>query len=55
MAASMVGAGIEDVVMSCGIEMMSRVPLGSAMKDGSPMGEAIPITISQPASSWVPR
>jgi len=39
MAASMVGAGIEDVVMSCGIEMMSRVPLGSAMKDGSPMGE----------------
>ena len=40
MAASMVGAGIEDVVMSCGIEMMSRVPLGSAMKDGSPMGES---------------
>ena len=39
MAASMVGAGIEDVVMSCGVEMMSRVPLGSAMKDGSPMGE----------------
>ena len=39
MAASMVGAGIEDVVMSCGLEMMSRVPLGSAMKDGSPMGE----------------
>ena len=36
----MVGAGIEDVVMSCGIEMMSRVPLGSAMKDGSPMGES---------------
>ena len=40
MAASMVGAGIEDVVMSCGVEMMSRVPLGSAMKDGSPMGES---------------
>ena len=40
MAPSMVGAGIEDVVMSCGIEMMSRVPLGSAMKDGSPMGES---------------
>ena len=32
---------IEDVVMSCGIEMMSRVPLGSAMKDGSPMVRAI--------------
>lgn len=39
MAASMVGAGIEEVVMACGVEMMSRVPLGSAMKDGSPMGE----------------
>ena len=25
--------------MSCGVEMMSRVPLGSAMKDGNPMGE----------------
>jgi acetyl-CoA C-acetyltransferase len=40
MAASMIGAGIEDVVMSCGVEMMSRVPLGSNMKDGSPMGES---------------
>ena len=39
MGATMVGSGIEDVVMSCGVEMMSRVPLGSAMKDGSPMGE----------------
>ena len=36
----MIGAGIEDVVMSCGVEMMSRVPLGSNMKDGSPMGES---------------
>ena len=34
MAASMIGAGIEEVVMSCGVEMMSRVPLGSNMKDG---------------------
>ena len=39
MAATMVGSGIEDIVMSCGVEMMSRVPLGSAMKDGNPMGE----------------
>lgn len=39
MAATMIGAGIEEVVMSCGVEMMSRVPLGSAMKDGNPMGE----------------
>ncbi|MDH5738037.1 MAG: steroid 3-ketoacyl-CoA thiolase, partial [Gammaproteobacteria bacterium] len=40
MGAGMIGAGIEDVVMACGIEMMSRVPLGAAMKDGSPMGES---------------
>ena len=39
MGASMVAAGIEEVVMSCGVEMMSRVPLGAAMKDGNPMGE----------------
>ena len=39
MAATMVASGIEDIVMSCGVEMMSRVPLGSAMKDGNPMGE----------------
>lgn len=40
MGASMVAAGIEEVVMSCGVEMMSRVPLGAAMKDGNPMGES---------------
>jgi acetyl-CoA C-acetyltransferase len=40
MAASMIGAGVEDVVMSCGVEMMSRVPLGSNMQGGSPMGES---------------
>ena len=36
--AAMIGSGMEEVVMSCGIEMMSRVPLGAAMKDGLPMG-----------------
>jgi acetyl-CoA C-acetyltransferase len=40
MAAAMIGAGLEDVVMSCGIEMMTRVPLGSNMKDGVPMGKS---------------
>jgi acetyl-CoA C-acetyltransferase len=39
MGASMVAAGIEEMVMSCGVEMMSRVPLGAAMKGGNPMGE----------------
>ena len=38
MGAAMIGAGIEDLVMACGVEMMSRVPLGAAMKDGNPMG-----------------
>ncbi len=52
MAASMVGAGIEDVVMSCGVEMMSRVPLGSAMKDGSPMGESY-ASLYQPTSQFM--
>ena len=40
MGAAMVAAGTEEIVMSCGVEMMSRVPLGSNMKDGSPMGES---------------
>jgi len=40
MGAAMIAAGIEDIVMSCGIEMMSRVPLGSNMKGGIPMGDS---------------
>jgi len=40
LGAAMIGAGIEDIVMSCGVEMMSRVPLGSNMQGGSPMGES---------------
>jgi len=38
MGAAMVASGMEDVVMCCGVEMMSRVPLGSNMKDAVPMG-----------------
>jgi len=52
MAAAMVGAGVEDVVMSCGVEMMSRVPLGSAMTGGSPMGENY-ANLYQPASQFM--
>jgi acetyl-CoA C-acetyltransferase len=37
LAAGLIGAGIEDVVLACGIEMMTRVPLGSNMKGGSPL------------------
>ena len=52
LGASMVGSGIEDVVMSCGVEMMSRVPLGSAMKDGNPMGESYK-DLYQPTSQFM--
>ncbi len=52
MAASMVAAGIEDVVMACGVEMMSRVPLGSNMKDASPMGESY-LSHYQPTSQFM--
>ncbi len=49
---TMVGSGIEDVVMSCGVEMMSRVPLGAAMKDGNPMGESYK-DLYQPTSQFM--
>ncbi|HJL52149.1 MAG TPA: steroid 3-ketoacyl-CoA thiolase [Arenicellales bacterium] len=51
LGASMVAAGIEDIVMSCGVEMMSRVPLGSNMKDGVPMGESY-MSHYQPTSQF---
>ena len=37
LAAGMIGAGIEDVVIACGVEMMTRVPLGSNMAGASPL------------------
>ncbi len=37
LAAGLVGAGIEDLVLACGVEMMSRVPLGANMQGGSPL------------------
>jgi acetyl-CoA C-acetyltransferase len=40
LGAAMVASGMEDLVMCCGVEMMTRVPLGSNMKDGVPMGES---------------
>jgi acetyl-CoA C-acetyltransferase len=36
-AAGLVGAGIEDVVLACGVETMTRIPLGENMKGGFPM------------------
>ncbi|MFM7734596.1 MAG: steroid 3-ketoacyl-CoA thiolase [Alphaproteobacteria bacterium] len=37
LAAGLVWAGIEDLVLACGVEMMTRVPLGTNMKGGSPL------------------
>ena len=37
LAAGLVGAGIEDLVLACGVEMMTRVPLGAAMAGASPL------------------
>lgn len=37
LAAGLIGSGIEDMVLACGVEMMTRVPLGSNMKGGSPL------------------
>jgi acetyl-CoA C-acetyltransferase len=37
LAAGLIGAGVEDVVLACGVEMMTRVPLGSNMQGGRPL------------------
>ena len=51
LAAAMIAGGMEDVVMSCGVEMMSRVPLGSAMAGGAPMGASY-MSHYQPTSQF---
>src|SRR3954467_10133189 len=40
MATSLVGAGVVDVAVACGIELMSRVPMGSSLGEG--VGKAVP-------------
>ena len=39
LGAAMIGSGMEDIVVACGVEMMSVIPLGSNMAGGPPMGE----------------
>jgi acetyl-CoA C-acetyltransferase len=51
LAAGLVGSGLEDVVMACGLEMMSRVPLGAAMKGGSPISKSY-MSHYQPTSQF---
>ena len=52
LAAAMIASGMEDVVMSCGIEMMSRVPLGANMAGGVPMGASY-MSHYQPTSQFM--
>ncbi|MGD8415506.1 MAG: steroid 3-ketoacyl-CoA thiolase [Pseudomonadales bacterium] len=51
LGAAMVASGMEDLVMACGVEMMTRVPLGSNMKDAVPMGESY-MSHYQPTSQF---
>ncbi len=37
LGAGLIGSGLEEVVLACGVEMMTRVPLGSNMKGGRPL------------------
>lgn len=41
LAAGLVGAGLEDLVLSCGVESMTRIPLGANFADKS-LGRPVP-------------
>jgi acetyl-CoA C-acetyltransferase len=40
LAAGLVGSGIEDLVLACGVEMMSVIPLGASVKGGAPLSKS---------------
>src|SRR3954469_23117343 len=40
LAASLIASGVTDVAVACGVELMSRVPMGSSMGQG--LGKAVP-------------
>src|SRR5437762_2244873 len=40
LATSLVGSGVIDVAVACGVELMSRVPMGSSLGEG--VGKAVP-------------
>ena len=42
LASSLVGSGVVDVAVACGVEVMSRVPMGAAVARGMDYGKAIP-------------
>ncbi len=44
LASSLVGAGVVDVALACGVEVMSRVPIGSASQKKLGLGTPVPKT-----------
>jgi acetyl-CoA C-acetyltransferase len=44
LAAALVGAGVTDIAIACGVEVMSRVPIGSNSGKGLGLGVPIPKT-----------
>ena len=44
LATSLIGSGAEDVVMACGVEAMSLLPIGSDAADGAQAGHGKPIS-----------
>lgn len=42
LATSLVGSGVVDVAVACGVEIMSRVPMGSSLARGLDLGKAVP-------------
>ncbi|MEJ5254514.1 MAG: steroid 3-ketoacyl-CoA thiolase [Acidimicrobiales bacterium] len=42
LATSLVSSGVVDVAVACGVEIMSRVPMGSSLARGLDLGKAIP-------------
>jgi acetyl-CoA C-acetyltransferase len=41
-ATSLVGSGVVDVAVACGVEVMSQVPMGSSLGRGLNVGKAVP-------------
>jgi acetyl-CoA C-acetyltransferase len=46
LATSMIGAGVEDVVVACGVENLSRVPIGADAEAGAAAGFGKPLSRS---------
>ncbi|WP_334143716.1 steroid 3-ketoacyl-CoA thiolase [Rhabdothermincola sp.] len=42
LATSLVASGVVDVAVACGVEIMSRVPMGASLARGLDLGKAIP-------------